>query len=137
MGWQVAAKVLSGADVTMTYPEGNCINVVLDADVAVPEGEFGVTVPMSVPIGERTVDLGTFEVWLSDPVLVERRPYRGGTHFTSTTPGRTVRYRRSSEPRPGFRSCCSALGRGSGLVGRRVSRRPGLECQGFAGSFSW
>ena len=98
--WQVAAKVLSGEDVIMTYPEGNCIHVLLGTDIAVPEGEFGVNVPMTVPIGMQTVDLGTFEVWLTDPVLKERRPHEGGMHYTFTTPGRTVRYHRSSEGTP-------------------------------------
>jgi hypothetical protein len=96
--WQVAAQVLGGEDVTMPYPEGYCINVVLGTVVAVPEGEFGVTVPMTVTIGTRAVDLGTFEVWLTDPLLVERRPHEGSMHYTFTTPGRTVRYHRSSEP---------------------------------------
>ena len=84
----------------MTYPEGNCIHVLLGTDIAVPEGEFGVNVPMTVPIGMQTVDLGTFEVWLTDPVLKERRPHEGGMHYTFTTPGRPVRYHRSSEGTP-------------------------------------
>jgi hypothetical protein len=94
VSWLVAAKVLQGEDVTMTYPEGHCINVVLDTDVAAPEGEFGITVPMTVGIGNQSVDLGTFEVWLADPVLVQRRQNEGRMHYAFTTPDRTVRYHR-------------------------------------------
>ena len=43
--WLLTAKVLVGEDVTMTYPEGHCINLALGTDVAAPEGEFGVTTP--------------------------------------------------------------------------------------------
>lgn len=36
LNWFIAAKVMRGEDVTMTYPEEQCINVVLDTDVAAP-----------------------------------------------------------------------------------------------------
>lgn len=78
----------------MTYPEGHCINAVLDTDVAAPQGEFGITTPMTVRIGDQVVDLGTIELWLSDPTLVDRRQHEGRVHHSFTTPDRTVRYHR-------------------------------------------
>lgn len=95
--WLIAAKILCGEDVTMTYPEGHCINVVLDTDIAAPEGGFGITTPMTVGIGKQSIDLGTVEVWLIDPTLVERRQHEGRMHYAFTTPGRTVRYHRPAE----------------------------------------
>lgn len=92
--WIITAKALLGEEVTMTYPEGHCINVLLSTDVAVPEGEFGITVPMTVGIGNQIIDLGTIETWLTDPTLVERRLHEGRVHYAFTTPGRTVRYQR-------------------------------------------
>lgn len=51
----------------MTYPKGHCMNVVLDTDIAAPEGPFGITTPIRVGIGKQSIDLGTTEVWLTDP----------------------------------------------------------------------
>ena len=95
--WFIAAKILRGEEVTMTYPKGRCIIVVLDTDIAAPEGEFGITTPMIVAVGEQRVDLGTTEVWLSNATLVERRQHEGRMHYAFTTPDRTVRYRRPAE----------------------------------------
>lgn len=92
--WLIAAKILRGEDVTMTYPEGQCIIVVLDTGVAAPEGAFGITTPMTVGIGRQSIDLGTIETWLTEPTLVERRQHEGRMHYAFTTPDRTVSYRR-------------------------------------------
>ncbi len=59
--WLLAAKSL-GEDVTMTYPEGHCINVVLDTDIVAPQGELGIITPMTVRIGDQVIDLGTIEL---------------------------------------------------------------------------
>jgi hypothetical protein len=95
--WFIAAKILRGEEVTMAYPEGHCIIVVLDTGIAPPGGEFGITTPMGVAVGEQRVDLGMTEVWLSNATLVERRHHEGRMHYAFTTPGRTVRYRRAAE----------------------------------------
>lgn len=96
--WSIAAKILRGEEVPMAYPEGHCIIVVLDTGIAAPEGEFGITTPMVIPVGEQRVDLGMTEVWLSNATLVERRQHEGRMHYAFTTPDRTVRYRRPAEP---------------------------------------
>jgi hypothetical protein len=84
--WFIAAKILRGEEVPMAYPKGRCIIVVLDTGIAAPEGEFGITTPMMVAVGEQRVDLGTTEVWLSNATLVERRQHEGRMHYAFTTP---------------------------------------------------
>jgi len=96
--WYIAAQILRGEEVTLTYPEGHCVYVTLDNGIAPPPaGEFGVTTPLAITIGEQRVDLGTTEVWLTDAMLMERRPHEGGTLYAFITPGRTVRYRRPAD----------------------------------------
>lgn len=96
--WSIAAKILRGEEVPMAYPEGHCIIVVPDTCIVAPEGEFGITTPMMILVGEQRVDLGMTEVWLSNATLVERRQHEGRMHYAFTTPDRTVRYRRPAEP---------------------------------------
>ena len=93
VSWHNAAKILCGEDVTITYPQGRCIVVVPETSITLPEGAFAVTTPMTIGIGKQTIGLGTVEVWLTDPTLVERRQYEGRMYYAFTTPDRTVRYR--------------------------------------------
>lgn len=95
--WSIAAKILRGEEVRMTYPEGHCIIAELDTGIAPPEGEFGITKPMPVVIGEQRVDLGATEVWLSNATLVECTQHEGRMRYAFTTPDRIVRYRRAAE----------------------------------------
>jgi hypothetical protein len=64
----------------------HCIIVVLDTDIAAPEGAFGITMPMTAGIGKQSIDFGTIEVWLTDPTLVERRQHEGRVHCSFTMP---------------------------------------------------
>lgn len=95
--WLIAARILRGEEVRMTYPEGHCIIAELDTGIAAPEDEFGFTVPMPVVVGEQRVDLGATEVWLSNATLVERSQHAGRMRYAFTTPDRIIRYRRSTE----------------------------------------
>jgi hypothetical protein len=91
--WLVAAKLLSGTEVTGTYPEGHAIVVELNRDVAVPSGSLGVVVPFAVKVGDETIDLGQQEVWLDNPTQVGRQEADGLIRYSFTTPDRTARYR--------------------------------------------
>ena len=95
--WHFAAGLLRGEDIMVTYPEGHCLIVELDTEIAAPDGPLGIAVPLIVHIGEQQVDLGQVEAWLKDATLVERREHEGRTYHTFTTPDRSIRYHRSSD----------------------------------------
>lgn len=93
--WDFAAKLLRGEDVTRTYPEGHCLIVELGTDIAVPEEKLGITLPLTVDIGEQTIDLGQVEAWLTSPASLRAGSTRG-VRFTSSrrrivTSGTTAR----------------------------------------------
>jgi hypothetical protein len=90
-------RLLRGEDITVTYPEGHCLIVELDTEIAAPEGPLGIAVPLIVQVGEQQVGLGQVEAWLNDATLVERREHEGRTYHTFTTPDRSIRYHRSSD----------------------------------------
>ncbi len=96
--WRLAAKLLHGEDVTATYPEGQCLIVELDTEISAAEGPIGVTVPLTIQVGADQINLGLVEVWLADATLVERTVHAGRVHHAFTTPDRTYRYHRSSNP---------------------------------------
>lgn len=102
--WKRAAAVLSGEDVSATYPEGHCLVLVLETEVTVSEGEdLRVLLPLRVQVGEQSIEFGLHEVALSSPTVVERRNEADGVLHALTIPDRTVRWRRhaaSDEVRP-------------------------------------
>lgn len=97
MRWHLAARLLQGEDITVTYPEGGCFIVKFDTDIETPEGTFGIAVPLIVHVGEQQVDLGQVEAWLTDAMLVERVEHEGHTYYKFTTPDRTIRYHRNMD----------------------------------------
>ncbi len=53
-----------------------------------------ITVPLTVDIGNETLDLGRVGVLLDNPTLLQRIPQEDRTVHAFTTPDRSVRYRR-------------------------------------------
>jgi len=94
--WRFVASVLRGEDVTRTYPEGH--QLLIELAEALPDSDLGgsvtITVPLTVDIGNETLDLGRVGVLLDNPTLLQRIPQEDRTVHAFTTPDRSVRYRR-------------------------------------------
>lgn len=94
--WRFVASVLRGEDVTRTYPYGHQLLIELaeeltDSDLG---GSLTITVPLTVDIGNETLDLGRVGVVLDNPTLLQESPQEDRVVYAFTTPNRSVRYRR-------------------------------------------
>lgn len=93
--WRTAAAVLRGEEVTGTYPEGQCVVVGLEAEVALPaDGEIRLAMPFRVSVGDQVVDLGWYELILDNPTLLDRKEISGYVQHAFATPDRGLRWRR-------------------------------------------
>jgi hypothetical protein len=93
-GWLFAARLLSGAEVDRTYPEGKCLLVGLADEIELEADEtLEIELPFTVQIGGQQVDLGKVLIQISDATLLERRPHDGKVFHAFTTPDRRYRCR--------------------------------------------
>lgn len=94
--WKFVASVLRGEDVTRRYPEGHQLLIELAEEL--PDSNLGgsvtITVPLTVDIGNQTLDLGRVGVVLNNPTLLQRIPQDDRIVHAFTTPDRSVRYQR-------------------------------------------
>lgn len=94
--WRFVASVLRGENVTRTYPEGHQLLIELAEEL--PDSDLGssvtITVPLTVDIGNLTLDLGRVGVLLDNPTLLQRIPHEDRIVHAFTTPDRSVRYQR-------------------------------------------
>lgn len=98
--WRRAARILDGEEVISAYPEGHAILAELAVEVEQPDRPLGIALPFEVRVGSQTVSLGTVELWMDEPTLVERRDDNGQVIHVFTTPDRQVRFRRPSVDGP-------------------------------------
>lgn len=89
--WHFAARLLRGDEVTQQYPEGHCLILDLDTDIEDLEGTFAIELPLSVQVGDQSIELDPMVIWLTDATLVERKHSTGRTLYAFTTPDRTYR----------------------------------------------
>ncbi|GAB3428384.1 restriction endonuclease [Flindersiella endophytica] len=95
--WLFAQELLRDGESTVTYPEGRCLVVDLEAEAPTPAGTFGVIVPLTVQVGDQSVDLGVCEAWLDTPNLIQRSERNGRSYHALTTPDRRVVFRRGAQ----------------------------------------
>lgn len=90
--WHVAATLLRGETLTGTIAEGHGLVIELDSEVDVDD-TIVVRLPHTVKVGERTVDVGHYEVVLEAPTLVNRSVGENGFLHVFTTADMTFSQR--------------------------------------------
>lgn len=95
--WHVAATLLSGETLVGTIAEGEALHLVVDSEIDV-DGNLAVTMPHTVQVGDHEVDLGSQEMLLEAPTLVDRVEHAGQFRHVLTTADGTFKQRATSEP---------------------------------------
>ncbi|WP_067641668.1 hypothetical protein, partial [Actinomadura latina] len=101
--WRLAAKILQGKEVTLTYPSEQCLildlNADLDAEIVLGQTLL-LAVPLIVAVAGHELDLGPVEMRLSSSTLVARGSHPqqpGRTRYVFTTPDRRFQLRRPGD----------------------------------------
>jgi hypothetical protein len=96
--WLFIERLLSVGEVRMTYPEGQQVVLQVGVTAELPDGPFGVNIPIGVTVAGTRFELGKAEVWLEAPTIRSREERDDFAYFGITTPDRSYLYR--YPPRP-------------------------------------
>lgn len=90
--WHVAARILEGERVNMTYSEGGKLIVSLPKNIDYVSGDLHLSVPFAVDVENQRIDLGKVGVLLENPTIISKHEAQDHSIYELSTPGRAFSY---------------------------------------------